>query len=234
MFCQSSTACFREGRQAGGRLPLARQDAAMRCPRCFYEVPVDADQCPKCKLATPKVQQPGASTGIAGKYAAPQVKAKTVAGKTARLTKDKTGGKTGALASEAIPGLPLNRWQLIALASGVLIVSGLLGYGVSEYRFWHTPAPTEQLGALHLVERAPASSGGNIGEAITAYLTDLAKEKKLEQVEGWEVECQGKKCRVTYTIKLINQKEPQVAIWEVDLENKKISPQNGWAIDLTK
>jgi hypothetical protein len=53
-------------------------------------------------------------------------------------------------------------------------------------------------------------------------------------VEGWEVNCQGSKCRVTYTIKLIGEKEPQVAIWEVDLETKKISPQNGWAIDLTK
>jgi len=203
----------------------------MRCPRCFYEVPVDADQCPKCKLATPKVQQPSVSTGLAGKYAAPQVKAKTAAGKTARLTK----GKTGTLAQEeAKPGLPLNRWQLIALLGGVLILFGLLGYGVSEYRFWHTPAPTEQLGALHLVERAPASGGGNIGEAITAYLTRLVEEKKVEQVEGWEVECQGMKCRVTYTIKLVNQKEPQVAIWEVDLENRKISPQNGWAIDLTR
>ncbi len=203
----------------------------MRCPRCFYEVPVDAEQCPKCKLATPKVQQAGVSTGIAGKYAAPQVKPKTAAGKTARLTK----GKTGALAqAEAKPGLPLPQWQIIALVSGVLLISALLGYGVGEYRFWHTPAPTEQLGALQLVERAPASGGGNIGEAITTYLTRLVEEKKLEQARGWEVECQGRKCQVTYTIRLVNQKEPQVAVWEVDLENQKISPQNGWAIDLTK
>ncbi|QUV99769.1 hypothetical protein J8C02_10190 [Chloracidobacterium sp. MS 40/45] len=203
----------------------------MRCPRCFYEVPVDAEQCPKCKLATPKVQQAGVSTGLAGKYAAPQVKAKTAAGKTAKLAR----GKTGALAqAEAKPGLPLPQWQIIALVSGVLLISALLGYGVGEYRFWHTPAPTEQLGALQLVERAPASGGGNIGQAITTYLTSLVEEKKVDQVEGWQVKCQGKKCQVTYTIKLVNQKEPRVAVWEVDLENQKISPQNGWAIDLTK
>jgi len=233
----ASQSLFRRGSTTSWRLASypCRNATYMRCPRCFYEVPVDAEQCPKCKLATPKAQQLGTSARPAGKYAALQGKAKTAAGKAAKLTKGKTGGKTGALAQEGVKlRLPLNRWQLIALVGGVLLASALLGYGVSEYRFWHTPAPTEQLGALHLVERAPASKGGNIGEAITAYLSSLVEEKKLEWVEGWEVNCQGSKCRVTYTIKLIGEKEPQVAIWEVDLETKKISPQNGWAIDLTK
>ncbi|MGQ9897172.1 MAG: hypothetical protein ACUVR8_06410 [Acidobacteriota bacterium] len=203
----------------------------MRCPRCFCEVPVDANQCPKCKLATPKVQQIGVSTGITGKYAAPQSKAQLSTGKKHKLLTSKTGALAQA---ETKWGLPLKHWQMIVLVGGVLLVSGLLGYGISEYAFWHTPAPTEQIGALHLVERAPASEGGSIGEALTAYLAGLVEEKKIEQVQGWQVECQGPKCRVTYTIKLVDQKEPQVAIWEVNLETRKISPQNGWAIDLTK
>ncbi|MCS7081046.1 MAG: hypothetical protein NZ585_13480 [Chloracidobacterium sp.] len=194
----------------------------MRCPRCFYEVPVDADQCPRCKLATPKIQQAGVSTGIAGKYAAPQAKKKIAPGKTGKLTRAQTK-----------PELKLSKWQLVAIFGGVLVLSGALGYGISEYRFWNAPPPTVELGALHLVERAKAKQGGTIGEALTAYLVELVESKKVDQAEGWRVECQGSKCKVTYTVKLIGQ-EPQTAVWEVDVAAKTVSPQNSWAMELTK
>ncbi|OYT71651.1 MAG: hypothetical protein CFK52_07255 [Chloracidobacterium sp. CP2_5A] len=192
----------------------------MRCPRCFHEVPVNADQCPKCKLATPKVQQLGARAGITGKYAPPQPKAPS-----------KTAANAGA--AKTVPDVNLSRWQLIAIIGGALVIFGLIGYGIGEYRFWSTPPPTVELGALHLVERARASQGGTIGEALTAHLSQMAMEKKVDQVEGWSVECEGSKCRVSYTIKLTNQ-EPQTAIWEVDVAAKSVSPQNAWAIELTK
>lgn len=199
----------------------------MRCPRCFYEVPVDADRCPKCKLATPKVQQSGVSTGITGQYAASQTKTQAKVKKTAP-------GKTGQLSrTQAQPGLKLSRWQLVAIFGGVLAASGALGYGISEYRFWNTPPPNAELGALHLVERARSSRGGTIGEALTADVVRLVEDKKVDELEGWRVECQESKCKVTYTVKLVGQ-EIRTAVWEVDLAAKTVSPQNRWAQDLTK
>ncbi len=197
----------------------------MRCPRCFYEVPVDADQCPKCKLATPKVRQAGATTGIAGSYAPPQPKAKAPSKKAAKADRLGTG--------KPVQDLRLSRWQLIAVISGSLVIFGLIGYGIGEYRFWKAAPPTAELSALHLVERARASRGGTIGEALTDYLLQMVQEKKVDQADGWNVECLGSKCRVTYAIKLVNE-EPQTAIWEVDVVAQTVSPQNSWATELTK
>ncbi|MFQ3581542.1 MAG: hypothetical protein SNJ49_06535 [Chloracidobacterium sp.] len=121
----------------------------------------------------------------------------------------------------------------MAITSGILVVFGLLGYGISEYWFWSATPPTTELGALHLVERARASEGGTVGQVLTDYIAKLAQEKKIDQVDGWRVECQDTKCRVTYTIKLTGQ-DPQSAVWEVDIAAQTVSPQNGWAIDLTK
>ncbi len=195
----------------------------MRCPRCFCAVPVDADRCPRCKLATPKIQPSGVSSGIAGKYAAPQVKTKkTALGKPQQPARAQAGS-----------GIKLPRWQLIVLFSSTLVVFALIGYGLSEYRFWHTSAPTDDLGALHLVERAHAKQGGTIGEALTTYVQQLVDENKVDDVDGWRVECQGSKCRVTYTVKLVGE-SPRTAVWEVDIERKQVSPQNNWAQELTK